>query len=290
MFYDKVFKPPIFVCLLTFTFTLSSCGGGSSSDENNQAPPSSGDEGSDNKVIVSPSNLIAVANDKTVNLSWDNVNGASAYSLYYSQESFANLTGGIANYAALEGGILIEVITSNSYIVPDLTDGVTYYFVVTATNASGIESVASNEVFVEKINQLTPSEVVNLYHEYMKNHNDRPDLPIYTEQTQEMLKTSTVTSSQMDNIASNATLCNRDAESILNSLAVVRYDVSQRYYSPYFLVLEDGMWRIDLKSMSQIIRFNNANQWRFDINISNPFSFGFTDWQLDENGYPHAPS
>ncbi|MEJ2653058.1 MAG: fibronectin type III domain-containing protein [Gammaproteobacteria bacterium] len=82
--------------------------------------------------IAPPTGVTADAGIGQVTVSWDAVSGASSYNLYYGTS--AGLT--------KSNGAQIVGVTS-PYTVTSLTDGVTYYFMVTANNSSG-ESGPSN--------------------------------------------------------------------------------------------------------------------------------------------------
>ncbi len=78
-----------------------------------------------------PANLIAVAGDTKVALTWNASVGATNYNVYESTTSGS-------------GYIEITTTTDLNYTVTGLTDGTGYYFVVTAVNSIG-ESGYSNE-------------------------------------------------------------------------------------------------------------------------------------------------
>jgi N-acetylneuraminic acid mutarotase len=83
-------------------------------------------------TITAPT-LTATAGDSQVNLSWTAVDNASSYNVYRSTTS-----GG--PYTKIATGV-----TGTTYNDTDVTNGTTYYYVVTAVNSSGTESAYSNE-------------------------------------------------------------------------------------------------------------------------------------------------
>ncbi|MBA3047516.1 hypothetical protein FP830_04250, partial [Candidatus Falkowbacteria bacterium] len=85
---------------------------------------------------VAPANLIAVAGDKQVELSWSaNTDDAASYNVYYGVSS------GLYGSAEDAGD-------ATSAIVTGLTNGTTYYFTVTAVDPYGNESDYSNEEII----------------------------------------------------------------------------------------------------------------------------------------------
>jgi len=93
------------------------------------------------RVIVNePANIQTMLNDAQVVISWDLVDGATGYNIYMATESGVDKD----NYEKLTEGDKFTGVNS-PYTMDDLTGGVTYYFVVTASAYSG-ESDVSVEV------------------------------------------------------------------------------------------------------------------------------------------------
>lgn len=83
-------------------------------------------------TITAPA-LTAIAGDSQVNLSWTNVDSAANYNVYRSTTA-----GG--TYTKIATGV-----TGTTYNDTSVTNGTTYYYVVTAVDSSGTESANSNE-------------------------------------------------------------------------------------------------------------------------------------------------
>lgn len=91
-------------------------------------------------IPSAPTGVSAIGGSGKVTVSWAAVSGAASYNLYMASQTGVTKL----NYAALAEGMKHEGVTS-SYAHTDLTNGKTYYFVVTAVNALG-ESADSSEV------------------------------------------------------------------------------------------------------------------------------------------------
>ena len=123
----RIFLPLIavgFLCLL-----LCACGGNA---------PWRFDPGPPDR----PVGLVATADNGQVSLSWPAANNAAAYYVYFSTSP--GVVTSIANRIATVNG--------TSYIQTGLTNGTTYYYVITSVNANS-ESAASNQV------SATPAEL-----------------------------------------------------------------------------------------------------------------------------------
>ncbi len=134
-----------------------------------------------------------------------------------------------------------------------------------------------------------PLLLVQAYHRVMESGNARPDLGIYTRATQQMMKDWVVTPAQMRNMVNIYRKCSKTEVRIQGNYGVVRYELSERQCSPYFLQRENGAWKLDLSMMSNTIRFNHKNQWHFAMNVDHPYGFAFTDWRFDQHGFPRLP-
>ncbi len=133
----------------------------------------------------------------------------------------------------------------------------------------------------------SPQEVVATYLAAMRKRDARPDLAIYSSASRKMMANWTVTAAQMDNIVQTYASCGAaELKMADNSHAVLRYAIPERTCSPWFFVREDGAWRLDLTMMQRALRFNNRNQWRFMPGVKHEYEKAFTDWKLNENGYP----
>jgi hypothetical protein len=91
--------------------------------------------------LAIPQNIQATEGDAQVTVSWNSVLGASSYNLYIAEQT--GLTA--ANYASFTGGTAYLDVTSPE-VISNLSNGRSYYLVVTAINATGDESIESTEV------------------------------------------------------------------------------------------------------------------------------------------------
>ncbi|MDH3672701.1 MAG: YCF48-related protein [Gammaproteobacteria bacterium] len=82
--------------------------------------------------VPAPTGVRAVSGNGQITLSWEPVPGASSYTIYFANETgVTKLT-----YLGLAGGAKIEGVSS-PHVHNGLTNGSTYFYVVTATNAFG---------------------------------------------------------------------------------------------------------------------------------------------------------
>ena len=134
---------------------LVACGGSSGGDDDSPGTPSSSSSSSSStssstsssSVFGAPQNLSAAPGNASVTLEWGAVSSADSYHIYYATEPNIQPD----NIAAYDNGTWIEDVTP-PYQITELTNGTTYYFVVTAVDGE-MESDPSAEV------STTPSAV-----------------------------------------------------------------------------------------------------------------------------------
>lgn len=125
-------------CVILFT----ACGGSSGEDSSFNSSNSSS-----SSALTVPQNLSATPGNTTVALDWSTVVGASTYYIFYATEPDIQSN----NINAFENGTWIQNVMP-PYQINSLTNGETYYFVVTAVK-DDVESAQSSEV------STTPSVV-----------------------------------------------------------------------------------------------------------------------------------
>jgi len=138
------------------------------------------------------------------------------------------------------------------------------------------------------IPQATPLAALECYRQILEEHVKDAELRLYTPATREFFASWLVTDAQQNNER-------RDLEQSLSRaevfekgpLAVVRFPLDNRQWSPYFFERCEEGWQLDFSTMSRIVGFNHRNQWFFRT-LSHPFMFAFSDWSFDHNGFGHS--
>lgn len=134
----------------------------------------------------------------------------------------------------------------------------------------------------------SPTATLLAYFTAMRSYDSRPQLDLYTTETQALLKKWVVTRAQMDSVLRTYRRCHPETAKIdaAGQYAVIRYPASQRVCSPWFFVREREKWRLDLAVMQRSIRFGRDNSWRFGGKVPTRFAFAFRDWKFDRHGFP----
>jgi hypothetical protein len=102
-------------------------------------------------TLVVPWGVVAVGGDSQATISWNSINGATSYNIYYSTDP-AKATTGLGTKLSNVG---------SPYTVSPLTNGTTYYFVVTAV-VGGIESADSMVVSATPVAPSPPSAPIQV--------------------------------------------------------------------------------------------------------------------------------
>lgn len=136
--------------------------------------------------------------------------------------------------------------------------------------------------------QATPEATVVAYLEAMARRNGRPDLSLYSAETQAMLRSWTTTPAQMDAVVRSYARCGRSETVRRGDRAVVRYAQAERQCAPWLLQRQNGRWTLDLVASQSAIRFSHRNHWRFVDPRGHAYAFAFADWRFDRHGFPMA--
>ena len=160
----------------------------------------------------------------------------------------------------------------------------------------------------------SPGDVLEKYIQSRRNHNNNPDLDIFTSETNDFFQNWTVTSVQMDNEVRFFSQCH-DPQTLFSddqNFAVILYPITQRKCSPYFFKRERDSWRLDFASMNKIVRFNHEMKWHLILKwqenmgeqkyakltqrdllpaevktLLTPYLFAFVDYTYDTNGFAY---
>ncbi|MDN3521498.1 TPM domain-containing protein [Halomonas ramblicola] len=136
-----------------------------------------------------------------------------------------------------------------------------------------------------------PREVLVAYRRAMEERNDNPALDIYSRATRDMLADWVMTPAQMDNLARSLASCavEREVTGDEGRRAVLLAPLAERQCPPYFLVREEGAWRLDLATMMRAVRFGRDNSWRLEPGALGLYGFGFAGLAFDSRGFPRLP-
>lgn len=84
------------------------------------------------------------AKDSAIYIEWKNDDPALLYNIYYSTESFKNITD--PENLTINGASLVSGVSGRNYTITNLENETLYYIVITSMSDSGEESAPSNEV------------------------------------------------------------------------------------------------------------------------------------------------
>ncbi|AGF79389.1 hypothetical protein UWK_02858 [Desulfocapsa sulfexigens DSM 10523] len=138
----------------------------------------------------------------------------------------------------------------------------------------------------------TPEDILAKHLMGLRTHNKNPNLDIFSEATRKFFQKRTVTDINMDNEYRFISQCN-DGKVVYSddgTRALIIHPLEQRSCSPYYFIKEQRKWRLDILTMSKVLRFNTKMEWHFSQNdrelYNIPYEFVFGGYIYDKNGYP----
>lgn len=138
----------------------------------------------------------------------------------------------------------------------------------------------------------SPQDIINLMFEKTRHRVSDWTLPIFASSTRSQLRDHKATVAQMDNGVRVYNVCGKPQVLYDKSgyFAVARYRPDQRLCAPWFLIKEDGIWRLDILAHAYGLRNNFSNEWFFDGTTNDnpmiyPYWFAFKDWYITKKGY-----
>ena len=137
--------------------------------------------------------------------------------------------------------------------------------------------------------QPSPRAALAAYRQLLAAHNKRSDLGIYTPESRNFFSHWTLTDAQFDHVLESLSSSEPEKIFIVGNRAVIRYPITKRQLSPFFLIHGKEGWMFDFVTMNRVIRMNHKNQWHFST-LDHPYEFGFRDQRFDSNGFPHRPA
>ena len=134
----------------------------------------------------------------------------------------------------------------------------------------------------------SPLEAVVLeYHKTLLLRNAASDLSLFSEGTKASFKQIPRTIPQIDAAWRIYKDCRVYKNNVLtNGLGVVLFDITQRQCAPYFLVQENGVWKLDLATRNNHIHYNARNEWYLDMKKPLLYADGLLDWSFNKDGLP----
>jgi hypothetical protein len=132
----------------------------------------------------------------------------------------------------------------------------------------------------------SPLATFRRYLQALANGDGRAELPIYSTESQRLLSARQPTRAQMSALVGTYERCPDPIIKRKRSLAVLRFPKRKRRCAPYFLRRERGAWRLDLATMSRVVRYNQRGQWHLARGAEHAYAFAFRDWRFDYYGFP----
>ncbi|XKE45123.1 TPM domain-containing protein [Halomonas organivorans] len=156
----------------------------------------------------------------------------------------------------------------------------------------GAGRVAPGEVTVAVEAGATPRQVLASYRRAMARRNDNPRLAIYARETRRLLAGRLMTPAQMDNVARSLAACPvvEERRAPGGRRVVLLAAAGERRCPPYFLVRQDGAWRLDLAAMSRAVRFDQRNRWHLAAGTLGAYGFAFEGAAREPQGPPSPGS
>ena len=159
--------------------------------------------------------------------------------------------------------------------------------------ARGLDPDAVREEREEKVvtKYGAPMDVLRAYVHAMRTRDGDPNLRFYSKATKEMLAGQEKTPQDMLAVLKTVRECPSPEVKILHDEvhAVLRYPVYERTCAPWFLVAEDGEWRLDLTMERSTMRKDNLGEWYFLLGVHHDYEAAFADWLFNGDGYPLEP-
>jgi len=133
--------------------------------------------------------------------------------------------------------------------------------------------------------QARPEETLKEYMRVLRAHEKNPQLSLFTPETREFFSKWVVTDGQQDNELRSVEQATPESVVISGDYAVIRFPVEKRSQPPYFMRRGVDGWMLDFWTMSNVIRMNHKNYYHFK-SFEHPYTFAFSDWKFDNNGFP----
>jgi uncharacterized protein len=132
--------------------------------------------------------------------------------------------------------------------------------------------------------QPTPAAAWQRFVELNRRRVNAPDLGIYDEAAQALLRRRPNTDAGQDHIVGLYAGRSYVVREQGDRAAVLFLDDPDYLLAPWFFRRTADGWRLDGSMFPGAIAYNHRNQWRF-ARRDNPYAFAFTDYVFDANGF-----
>lgn len=150
---------------------------------------------------------------------------------------------------------------------------------------SSANTLPSNKVMNE---YGSPFQVYSAFIHSMRSFDANSKLSFYSTASQYIFKGQPLSRDDMARFVRLDENCPPAEVKILKDQhhAIMRYPIVARECTPYFFIVENNTWTMDMTMDRRVIKVDAFNRWLMVQGIRHPYEEGFSDWLFDAFGYP----